>query len=220
MESKAHRVEPPATGGRPLDDEDSRVPCAELARRNAELRAERLAAAKQDAAACGKEPLDLAKLETMCDTSNEGRMAPEPVRYAKFEEMYYVDYPGILTLEDFARKVYELNKWRAKPTVLNPRRLEAGHWMTRTLACPAPSWRNATRSSARSGSRQRSAMPPPAARNRSTSRSSRRCATRRARAAWPPSRYATSGSSRNTTSTTRRSSPLKTSLEKSTSSTS
>src|SRR5262245_515380 len=111
MESKAHRVEPPATGGRPLDDEDSRVPCAELAQRNAELRAERLAAAKRDAAARGKEPFDLAKLETMCDTSSEGRMAPEPVRHARFEEMYYLHFQDILTLEDFARKVDELNKW-------------------------------------------------------------------------------------------------------------
>ena len=95
----------------PLDDEESRVFMAELARRNAELRTERLAAAKRDAAARGKEPFDLAKLETMCDTSSEGRMDPEPVRHERFEEQYYVDYPAILTLEDFARKVEELNKW-------------------------------------------------------------------------------------------------------------
>ncbi|HZJ64543.1 MAG TPA: hypothetical protein VFD36_13570 [Kofleriaceae bacterium] len=84
---------------------------AELARRNDELRAQRLTAAKRDAAASGKEPFDLAKLETMCDTSSEGRMDPEPVRRTEFEEMYYVRYPQILTLEDFARKVEELNKW-------------------------------------------------------------------------------------------------------------
>ena len=94
-----------------LNDEESRVLWAELARRNDELRAQRLAAAKRDAAASGKEPFDLAKLETMCDTSSEGRMAPEPVRRERFEQKYYVDYPAILTLEDFARKVDELNKW-------------------------------------------------------------------------------------------------------------
>jgi hypothetical protein len=95
----------------PLNDEESRVFWAELAQRNAELRVERLAAAKRDAAARGKEPFDLAKLETMCDTSSEGRMAPETVRHERFEEKYYVDYPAILTLEDFAREVEELNKW-------------------------------------------------------------------------------------------------------------
>jgi len=94
-----------------LEDKEARAFAAELARRNAELRAERLAAAKRDAAARGKEPFDLAKLETMCDTSSEGRMAPEAVRHERFEEKYYVDFPAILTLEDFAREVDELNKW-------------------------------------------------------------------------------------------------------------
>ena len=84
---------------------------AEIGRRNAEQSAARLAAAKRDAEARGKEPFDLAKLETMCDTSSEGRMDPEPVRRGQFEEMYYVSYRDILTLEDFARKVDELNKW-------------------------------------------------------------------------------------------------------------
>jgi hypothetical protein len=95
----------------PMEDKEARAFMAEIGRRNAEQRAERLAAAKRDAAARGKEPFDLAKLETMCDTSSEGRMDPEPVRYQRFEDMYYVDYPAILTLEDFARKVDELNKW-------------------------------------------------------------------------------------------------------------
>lgn len=94
-----------------MEDEEARAFMAEIGRRNDKLRAERLAAAKRDAAARGKEPFDLAKLETMCDTSSEGRMDPEPVRHERFEEMYYVQFPQILTLEDFARKVDELNKW-------------------------------------------------------------------------------------------------------------
>ncbi len=36
---------------------------------------------------------------------------PEENRRARFEEKYYVDYPDILTIEDFAREVEELNKW-------------------------------------------------------------------------------------------------------------
>jgi hypothetical protein len=80
-----------------------------LRREHAEERAETLARAKH--AAVGKEPFDLAKLETLCDTSSEGRMAPVEARQAKFEDMYYVEYPDIKTLADFARKIDELNKW-------------------------------------------------------------------------------------------------------------
>ena len=47
----------------------------------------------------------------MRDTSSEGRMDPFDERHARFEELYYVEYPKILTLADFARKVDELNKW-------------------------------------------------------------------------------------------------------------
>ena len=83
----------------------------EIWARNAKERAERLARAKADAAARGKEPFDLAMLETMADTSSEGRMDPEESRRARFEEKYYLQYPDILTIEDFAREVEELNKW-------------------------------------------------------------------------------------------------------------
>ncbi|HZJ64544.1 MAG TPA: hypothetical protein VFD36_13575 [Kofleriaceae bacterium] len=95
----------------PLEGKEALEFMAEIGRRNDELRAERLAVAKRNAAERGKEPFDLAKLETMCDTSSEGRMAPEPVRHATFEEKYYVQFQDILTLEDFAREVDELNKW-------------------------------------------------------------------------------------------------------------
>lgn len=95
----------------PLEGKEALEFSEEIARRNAEQQARRLEAAKRDAATRGKEPFDLAKLETMCDTSSEGRMDPEPVRQKRFEEMYYVGFPEILTLEDFARKVDELNKW-------------------------------------------------------------------------------------------------------------
>ena len=51
-----------------------------------EERAKRLADAKAAAVASGKEPFDLAKLETMCDTSSEGRVDPVESRRARFEE--------------------------------------------------------------------------------------------------------------------------------------
>ena len=82
-----------------------------LAERNRTLRAEQLASAKTDAARRGKEPFDLAKLETMCDTSSEGRVDPVESRQARFEEWYYVWYPQIRTLEELARKIDEWNRW-------------------------------------------------------------------------------------------------------------
>ena len=75
-----------------------------------EERAKRLADAKA-AAASGKEPFDLARLETMCDTSSEGRVAPLEVRQQRFEEWYYVWYPEVRTLEELARKIEEYNRW-------------------------------------------------------------------------------------------------------------
>ena len=85
-----------------------------IARKHAEarqLQAEQLAAAKADAARRGKEPFDLAKLETMCDTSHEGRVDPVEDRQAEFERKYYVHFPDVMTLAEFAKKVEELNRW-------------------------------------------------------------------------------------------------------------
>lgn len=95
--------------GETLTGEEAREFTERLRREHAEQRAEILARAKQ--ASVGKEPFDLAKLETMCDTSSEGRMAPVDERQATFERMYYVEYPAIQTLADFARKIEELSKW-------------------------------------------------------------------------------------------------------------
>ena len=81
------------------------------AQRSRQLREEALADARREADAAGKERFDLAKLETMCDTTREGRLDPDPLRWARFEDIYYVDYPEIRTLRDFAVKVEELNRW-------------------------------------------------------------------------------------------------------------
>lgn len=76
-----------------------------------QLKAETLADAKADAVRRGKEPFDLEKLESLCDTSSEGRMAPLDERFAEFERKYYVHYPDIMTIEEFAAKVDELSQW-------------------------------------------------------------------------------------------------------------
>lgn len=73
--------------------------------------AQRLADAKADALRRNKEPFDLQKLESLCDTSSEGRIAPLEERLAKFEWKYYVSNPNVMTIEEFAKEVEELSRW-------------------------------------------------------------------------------------------------------------
>lgn len=74
-----------------------------------------LAAAKSAAKLRGKEPFDLATLETMCDTTNPARLGGQPLpweaRVAEYERMYYIDHPEVMTLADFANIVAEWNRW-------------------------------------------------------------------------------------------------------------
>ena len=91
------------------DDDDPF--CDDVARRASDERAQRLAEARARSIASGKEPFDLEKLETLCDTSREGRLDSYDVRHARFEEMYYVRNPEVRTLEEFAALVEELNRW-------------------------------------------------------------------------------------------------------------
>lgn len=92
-----------------MSDDEARALMDEIKQRNKEVRARQLAEAR--AKASGKEPFDLAKLEALCDTTSEGRMEPEEIRRERFEHMYYVDFPKIATLAEFARKVQELASW-------------------------------------------------------------------------------------------------------------
>jgi hypothetical protein len=80
----------------------------QLLRDNERVRAEQLAVAKAKAAARGKDPFELAKLEAMCDTSREGRVDPVEVRAARFERMYYVEHPEYATLAELAQLVVTL----------------------------------------------------------------------------------------------------------------
>jgi len=84
---------------------------AQLRERNARQRSEELAAAKAEGDANGKERFDLAKLESLVDTSSEGRVDPIEERIARFEEMYYTEYPNVRTIVAFAEKVRERNRW-------------------------------------------------------------------------------------------------------------
>ena len=82
-----------------------------LKQRNAERRAKALAEARAEAAGRGKQPFDLTALEQLCDTSSEGRVDPIDVRQDRYEHMYYVEYPDLMTLAELAKKIEEINKW-------------------------------------------------------------------------------------------------------------
>lgn len=83
----------------------------EIGRRNTKLRADLLVKAKDEAVERGKEPFDLEKLETMCDTSSEGRVDPIESRHERYEYKYYVEHPELMTLAELADLITLLSKW-------------------------------------------------------------------------------------------------------------
>lgn len=92
--------------GKEADEHLARV-LSEESRRQAEL----LARGKAEAAARGREPFDLAKLETLCDTSRDGVLDPVEDRVAHFEYMYYVHHPELSTMEELARYIEQTSRW-------------------------------------------------------------------------------------------------------------
>jgi hypothetical protein len=74
-------------------------------------REQRLSAAKAEADRRGKESFDLAKLESLCDTSREGRVPPLDERRKHHEWMYYTHFGDVMTLAEYAEKVSEQNRW-------------------------------------------------------------------------------------------------------------
>ncbi len=81
---------------------------AEALRKSEETRADQLAKAKADAAARGKEPFDLAKLETLVDP---GRMVGASERQRTYEYMYYVTSSELMTLAEFANTIKVLSEY-------------------------------------------------------------------------------------------------------------
>ena len=92
-------------------NEDGTDDMMEIIERSKRQQAERLNAAKVEATKRGKEQFDLHALEQMCDTTHEGRLGPVEERINEFEWKYYVDYPDLMTLAEFANKVDELSRW-------------------------------------------------------------------------------------------------------------
>lgn len=99
------------TRDKPLEDEEADALFEEVKRRNAKLRVESLAEANTLAKLRGKEPFDLEKLETMCDTSHQGRIDPVEERRKHYEYKYYVEYPEFMTLAELADLITQVSKW-------------------------------------------------------------------------------------------------------------
>jgi hypothetical protein len=80
----------------------------EIRRENEKNRVEGIARAKADAAARGKQPFDLAKLETLVDP---GRMVRAQDRQRDYEYKYYVEHPEFTTLAELAQLIKELSEY-------------------------------------------------------------------------------------------------------------
>jgi hypothetical protein len=76
---------------------------AEVKRNNTEKRIVALNAAKAEAQQKGKELFRLELLSSLCDTSHE---TPE-----RFEMIYYVEHPDILTIAELAEIINKSNFW-------------------------------------------------------------------------------------------------------------
>ena len=81
---------------------------AEVERKHEQTRAEQLARAKAEAVVRGKEPFDLAKLETLVDP---GRMIGASERQRNYEYMYYVTSPDFMTLTELADLIKVLSEY-------------------------------------------------------------------------------------------------------------
>ena len=78
--------------------------------------AEDLRSAKQEAAARGKEPFDFGRLQALYDPSSELTASTDlrdPQAVAESLDLrYYLDFPEVLTLSEFAEKLRELRPYR------------------------------------------------------------------------------------------------------------
>jgi len=84
---------------------------AEVRARHDREQAEQFAAAKADAAARGKEPFDIDRLSEMCDITLANTLRDPDECRSQHERFYYMHYPDVQTLAEYAERVTELNRW-------------------------------------------------------------------------------------------------------------
>lgn len=78
---------------------------------NSSRKRAQLSKAKIEADTTGKEPFDLSKLESLCDTSVGGRMLDEEERHTTYEYGYYVEHPEVRTIVEYSTLISEREKW-------------------------------------------------------------------------------------------------------------
>jgi hypothetical protein len=78
--------------------------------------AAQLCRAKEEASHRGKEPFDFSRLRELYDLSSDlssSEDIADPGAAARaYEKRYYLDFPEVLTLADFARKLEEARPFR------------------------------------------------------------------------------------------------------------
>jgi hypothetical protein len=89
----------------PIEGKDALDLMTEIDKKEEEKAAEQMAQAKARAAASGKEPFDYDRLKGMCQTIyGETQYMTEDRRATYFEQLYYVEYPKVMTLAELAEK--------------------------------------------------------------------------------------------------------------------
>lgn len=98
------------SGDKPRDDNELFRQL--LAKQRAE-RESQLTAAKEQQHTAGKEPFDLDSLERIYDTTTEaGALGSRESRQRQYEVYYYLLYPKVMTLGEFAKAKAKNDLWR------------------------------------------------------------------------------------------------------------
>lgn len=76
-----------------------------------EERTKALKQAKVKAKETGKEPFDFEKLYDLYDLTSDFARGPQPSREKKmrYEQKYYLDYPDVMSIEEFAERLHQLD---------------------------------------------------------------------------------------------------------------
>lgn len=95
-----------------LTGDDAHAFVEELERKNAEHRQVARDEAKREAVVRGKEPFSYDKLRSIAQVMYElTQNMSDADRASYFEELYYVSYPSMMSLEELAEHVNEVSRW-------------------------------------------------------------------------------------------------------------
>jgi len=96
----------------PMDDDAEKRDLRRLAAREQAEEEARLARAREEARARGKEPFDLDRLEELYETRSDLGERPRAERQQTWEWKYYVQDADAMTLAEFAERQRKLDPYR------------------------------------------------------------------------------------------------------------